>query len=83
MNSDDETMEINTVIQDIQTILHPTLMFGDNLSMVLNTSVSSSVLKKKHNVVVYHHVQQAIAANVMKFAYIKSDEIVCDILTKP
>jgi hypothetical protein len=29
----------------------PTLMLGDNMSVVLNTSVPSSVLKKKHNAI--------------------------------
>jgi hypothetical protein len=61
----------------------PTLMFGDNLSMVLNTSVPSSILKKKHNAINYHCVREAIAAKVMRFAYVKSDENVSDILTKP
>ena len=61
----------------------PTLMLGDNMSVVLNTSVPSSVLKKKHNAIAYHRVQEAIAAKVMRFAYVKSDENVSDILTKP
>jgi hypothetical protein len=61
----------------------PTLMLGDNMSVVLNTSVPSSVLKKKHNAIAYHCVREAIAAKVMRFAYVKSDENVSDILTKP
>jgi hypothetical protein len=61
----------------------PTLMLGDNMSVVLNTSVPSSVLKKKHNAIAFHCVQEAIAANVMKFADVKSDEYASDILTKP
>jgi hypothetical protein len=61
----------------------PTLMLGDNMSVVLNTSVPSSVLKKKHNAIAYHRVREAIAAKVMRFAYVKSDENVSDILTKP
>jgi hypothetical protein len=60
----------------------PTLMLGDNMSMDLNTSIPSSVLKKKHNAITYHHVREAIAAKVMRFAYVKSDENVSDILTK-
>jgi hypothetical protein len=32
----------------------PTLMLGDNMSIVLYTSVPSSVLKKKHNAIAYH-----------------------------
>jgi hypothetical protein len=61
----------------------PALMLGDNMSVVLNTSVPSSVLKKKHNAIAYHRVREAIAAKVMRFAYVKSDENVSDILTKP
>jgi hypothetical protein len=70
----------------------PTLMLGDNMSnsnvrinmsVVLNTSVPSSVLKKKHNAIAYHCVQEGIAAKVMRFAYVKSDLNVSDILTKP
>jgi hypothetical protein len=61
----------------------PTRMLGDNMSVVLNTSVPSSVLKKKHNAIAYHRVREAIAAKVMRFAYVKSDENVSDILTKP
>ena len=53
------------------------------MSVVLNTSVPSSVLKKKHNAIAYHCVREAIAAKVMRFAYVKSDENVSDILTKP
>jgi hypothetical protein len=61
----------------------PTLMLGDNMSVVLNTSVPSSVLKKKHNAIAYHRVQEAIAAKVMRFAYVKSKENISGILTKP
>jgi hypothetical protein len=63
----------------------PTLMLGDNMSVVLNTSVPSSILKKKHNTIAYHRVREAIAAKVMRFAYIKSEENASDIdiLTKP
>ena len=61
----------------------PTLMLGDNMSVVLNTSVPSSVLKKKHNAIAYHRVREAIAAKVMRFAYVKSKDNVSDILTKP
>jgi dTDP-glucose pyrophosphorylase len=60
-----------------------TLMLGDNMSMVLNTSVPSSVLKKKHNAIALHRVREAIAAKVIRFADGKSDENVSDILTKP
>ena len=61
----------------------PTLMLGDNMSVILYTTVPSSFLKKKHNAIAYHQVREAIAAKVMRFAYIKSEENVSHILTKP
>jgi hypothetical protein len=61
----------------------PSLMLGDNMSVVLNTTVPSSVLKKKHNAIAYHRVRETIAARIMRFTYIKSEENVSDVLTKP
>jgi hypothetical protein len=61
----------------------PALMLGDNMSVVLNTTAPSSVLKKKHNAIAYHRVREAIAARIMRFAYIKSEENVSDVLKKP
>jgi hypothetical protein len=58
-------------------------MLGDNMSVVLSTTVPSSVLKKKHNAIAYHLVREAIAARIMWFAYIKSEENVSDVLKKP
>jgi hypothetical protein len=61
----------------------PALMLGDNMSVVLNNTVPSSVLKKKHNANKYHRVREAIAARIMRFVYIKSEENVSDVLTIP
>jgi hypothetical protein len=61
----------------------PALMLGDNMSVVWNTTVPSSVLKKKHDAIAYHRVREAIAARIMRFAYIESEENFSDVLTKP
>ena len=44
-------------------------MLGDNMSVVLNTEVPPSVLKKKHNAIAYHWVMEAIAANFFIFPF--------------
>jgi hypothetical protein len=44
----------------------PALILGDNMLVVLNYSAPSSVLKKKHNAIAYHCVQEGIAAKVTK-----------------
>ena len=49
----------------------PALMLGDNMSVVLNTSVPSSVLKKEHNAIAYHRVREAIAAKILQFVQLR------------
>jgi hypothetical protein len=61
----------------------PTSMFGDNLSVVISTTVPSSQLKKKHNAIAYHRVREAIAGKIIRLAHIPSEENIADILTKP
>jgi hypothetical protein len=77
-------LEVRYMLRSLGVALDgPTLMLGDNMSVVLNTTVPSSVLKKKHHAIAYHRVREAIAARIMRFAYIKSEENVSDVLTKP
>jgi hypothetical protein len=61
----------------------PTQMFGDNNSVILNTTIPSSQLKKKHNAIAYHRVREAIAAGIIEFYHIPSVSNFADILTKP
>ena len=60
----------------------PALLLGDNQSVVLNTTVPSSVLKKKHNAVAFHRIREAIAAGICRFVHIRSEENYADLLTK-
>jgi hypothetical protein len=64
-------------------VTEPTLMLGDNMSVILNTTIPSSQLKKKHNAIAYHRVREAIAGKIVKFVHIKSTENIADVLTKP
>jgi len=61
-------MEVRYMLRSLGVDLEgPTLMLGDNMSVVLNTSVPSSVLKKKHNAIAYHRVREAIASVVIPY----------------
>ena len=64
-------------------LLGSAVLYGDNQSVVLNTTVPSSTLKKKHNAIAYHRVREAIAAGVLHFFHIPSEHNVADVLTKP
>jgi hypothetical protein len=69
-------LEVGYMLRSLGVALDgPALMLGDNMSVVLKTTVPSSVLKKKHNAIAYHRIRQAIAARMMRFAYSKNDEV--------
>jgi hypothetical protein len=59
------------------------MLLGDNMSVILNTTLPSSMLKKKHHAVSYHRVRECIAAGIVQYAYVESTRNVADILTKP
>lgn len=61
----------------------PDTILCDNKSAVLNTTLPSSTLKKKHNAIAYHKTREAVAANIIKILHIEGVENVADILTKP
>jgi hypothetical protein len=75
-------LEIRYMIRSLGVVLDgPALMLGDNMSVILHTTVPSSVLKKKHNAIAYHRVRKAIVSRIMRFASIKIQKNVDDVLT--
>ena len=59
------------------------MIYGDSQSTILNTTVPSSVLKKKHHACAYHRVREEIAAMILIFKHIPSKESLVDVLIKP
>ena len=55
---------------------------ADNMSMVRNSSVPSSQLKKKSNSIAYHYVREKAAAGVVIINYEPTDTNIADMLTK-
>jgi len=61
----------------------PATMLGDNNAVVLNTTLPSSQLKKKHQAVSYHRIREAIACGIVEFHHIPSWANYADVMTKP
>ena len=59
------------------------VMVGDNIAVVINTTSPSSTLKKKHQACNYHRVREAIAAGFICFGYITTHVNLADVCTKP
>jgi hypothetical protein len=61
----------------------PTVLLIDNQSVIANTTLPSSTIKKKHNSIAYHRMREAVAAGIIKVGYIHTKSNLADILTKP
>ena len=53
------------------------------MAVVLNTTIPSSTLKKKHLACNYHKIRETIAAGIIDFGHIDSGDNLADIATKP
>ena len=60
----------------------PTYVYGDNMSVVHNTSEPDSVLKKESNSICYHFVREAVAMREVLICHIPTRNNVAEILTK-
>ena len=61
----------------------PANVFCDNKSVVTNSTIPDSTLKKKHNSIAYHRVREAVATGTLRIAKVLSKSNNADLLTKP
>ena len=57
-------------------------IFGDKRSAVTSATLPHSTLSKRHNILAFHRVREAIAANIIDFHWIQSDYNLSDMLNK-
>ena len=60
----------------------PTIMFGDNKSVVNTATIPYSKLNKRHNALAYHKTRSSIAARILRFIHISGVCNPADILGK-
>jgi hypothetical protein len=61
----------------------PTLIYGDNQSVLFNSTIPESSLKKKSQSIAYHFVRQGAARDEWPTAYVNTHLNPADLLTKP
>ena len=59
-----------------------TVLFGDNQSMVTNTTLPHSTLKKRNQANNYHRVREAVASGIVSIVHVDTDYNLADIGTK-
>ena len=57
-------------------------MFGDNKLVVDSSITPYATLNKRHTILSFHRVRQAIAAGVIKFYHVPGQENPADVLSK-
>ncbi len=60
----------------------PTLLFGDNFSVIQNACDFEADLKKKHVAISFHTVREAVAAGIVEPIWLKGEWNISDIMTK-
>ena len=60
----------------------PTEVFCDNMSVVKNSSIPTSVLNKRHNTIFYHRVREAQATGTLRVGLIPGEFKLADLFTK-
>ena len=61
----------------------PTFMYGDNQSVLANTTAPDSTLKKKSNSIAYHFVREGCARDEWRTTYMNTSDNPADLMTKP
>jgi hypothetical protein len=60
----------------------PAYISGDNQSVLYNTSIPDSTLKKKSQSIAYHFVREGSARDEWRTSYVSTHENEADLLTK-
>lgn len=60
----------------------PSFVIGDNISVIMNSSVPESTLCKKNHAIMYHTIYESVAMGESTITYVPTDNNLSDILTK-
>ena len=60
----------------------PSLIYGDNKSVLANASMPDSVLKKKAHSIAYNFVQEGVVRKEWLLAYVNTKDNIADFFTK-
>ena len=61
----------------------PAYVLGDNKSVLVNSSIPTSVLKKKSCSIAYHFVREETSMDEWMVGYVSTNDNVADLLSKP
>ncbi len=79
----EEVMSVRYMLRCLGVkVTRPTYILGDNKSVILNATIPSSLLKKKHVAIAYHMTREASAAGICHPLKTKGTWNFSDVCTK-
>ena len=78
----DQIIDLRYTLRMLGVPIISSYMFGDNRSVLLNSTVPSSQLNKRHNALAYHQVREAIAAKLFQFHWMSGATNPSDVVSK-
>jgi hypothetical protein len=78
----DHIVDLKFTLAQFGVTVERAVMFGDNKSVVISSTLPHSKLNKRHNALSYHRVREAIANKVMEFHHIDGTINPADMLSK-
>ena len=79
----EQIMDLRTALRYLGVnISGPTYMFGDNSTVVNSSSTPKARLHKRHVILSFHRVREAIASKILHFIFIPGSDNPADILSK-
>ena len=81
--STEQIMELRNTLRYLGVpIMNKEFMFGDMMSVVMSSTIPQSILSKRHNMLSYHRVREAIDTKIIEFHLCSSSKNRNDILSK-
>ena len=88
-----EFMAMKTAVEEVRSVRYmlqclgvkvsrATHVLGDNQSVILNATLKSSLLKKKHVSILYHMAKEAVAAKIIHQVKTRGENNFADVLSK-
>ena len=78
----EQIIDLRTALRYMGVPLGQSVMFGDSQAVIISGTTPHSQIKKRHDILSYHGVRSAVAANIFSFHHIPGDINPADILSK-
>jgi hypothetical protein len=79
----DQIIDMRTTLRYLGVpVNEKSFMFGDNQSVITNSTIPHSSLNKRHNALAYHRVREMIAADVLGYYWIDGKDNPADVVSK-